>query len=603
MDTSLLRKMGSSWTSWAIVALVALESPLASSHGTASEPTHTYSSFHYTQVTSDRYAVPLTSLLSFATPYAPAFSEASSLLPANLTYTSYSLNPEATLTPDGQYGQSAYAAIWSNISYTESPPFTTTLSATPVAQTELVFPPQLYNGPPDTKYKLPADFIWGVAGSAWQIEGALQLEGRGPAVLDMFGAASAENSASDGNVADMNYFMYKQDMARLAAIGIPYYSFSISWSRIVPFGVAGSPINQPGLDHYDDMINACLEYGVTPIVTLNHVDMPLAVLDDPDNLPEHFLYYAKTVMTRYGDRVPYWVTFNEPNIVAGYLFGSYNVMTSLLMAHSAVYDWYKNELGGTGQITMKFANNLAVPQDPSNASHVSAAFRYQDFILGIMSNPLFLGKQYPDVVLNMSTLDLIPLTTDQISYIHGKIDFWAFDPYTAQFASPPPGGIENCIVNRSDPLWPTCVTLSNIQANGWAMGQASNAYAYIAPQYIRQQLGYVWNTFRPSGILISEFGFNPFDESIRTPDAQRYDLERSLYYQDFLQETLKAIHEDGVNVIGALAWSIMDNNEFGSYEEQYGMQTVNRTDGKFTRRYKRSMFDLVDFFHRHIQKK
>ena len=86
------------------------------------------------------------------------------------------------------------------------------------------------------------------------------------------------------------------------------------------------------------------------------------------------------------------------------------------------------------------------------------------------------------------------------------------------------------------------------------MGDASNAYSYIQPQYIRSQVGYVWNTFRPSGgIIVSEFGFPQFDDSLKSLDAQRYDLERTLYYQSYLQELLKAVYEDGVKVIGTLA--------------------------------------------------
>ncbi|KAK1023718.1 hypothetical protein LTR33_018017 [Friedmanniomyces endolithicus] len=81
---------------------------------------------------------------------------------------------------------------------------------------------------------------------------------------------------------------------------------------------------------------------------------------------------------------------------------------------------------------------------------------------------------------------------------------------------------------------------------------------------------------------------------------QLYDLERTLYYQEFLRETLKAIYEDGVNVIGALGWSVLDNDEFSSYYQQYGMQHVDRTNGEFTRSFKRSMFDYVDFFHKFI---
>lgn len=589
------------WLVTGIIALDWVSIGFASPHIAVSTQ-QTYSSFTYTQVTSDAYATPLSTSVSFPTPIAPPFSQASTLLPSDLTYTTYSYDPSATITSDGQYGQSAYVNLWQNYSFVSSPPFTTTASATPVARAELVLPPALYNAPSDTGLKLPADFIWGVSSSSWQIEGGLQLEGRGPSVLDTIGNVLSPEAAdrSDANVANMHYFMYEQDIARLAAAGIPYYSFSLSWPRIVPFGVAGSPVNTQGLDHYDDLINTCIKYGVTPIVTLNHVDAPTAVQADLDSLPEHFLYYAKIVMTRYADRVPYWVTFNEPNIGVGTLFQKYQDLTSALIAHADVYDWYKNTLGGTGKITMKFANNLAMPLDTQDSSHIAAASRYQDILLGIMSNPLFLGKQYPDAAID--TVDMMqPLTDDQIKHIHGKIDFWSFDPYTAQYASPLPQGTEACASNSSDPFWPTCVTLSNVQANGWLMGQASNAYAYLAPQYVRQQLGYIWNTFRPSGILIAEYGFNPFLESNRTLDAQRYDLERTLYYQDFLTETLKAIHEDNVNVIGALAWSIADNNEFGSYEEQYGLQTVNRTNGKFTRTYKRSLFDYVDFFHRHVQ--
>lgn len=516
------------------------------------------------------------------------------------------MNPQANVTHDGRYGQSAYAALWTGYSYNRTVPFTTTVSPTPIASRELVFPPALYSACSDSDacldcYKFDKDFVWGVAGSAWQIEGALQQEGRGPSVLDSLGnqLSSKSPSSNDSVEADMNYYLYKQDIARLAAIGVPYYSFSISWPRIVPFGKAGSPINTQGLDHYDDVIKTCLEYGVKPIVTLAHADYPVAVDLDHD-FTEDFMYYAEQVMARYADKVPYWVTFNEPNIGVSFSFKTYGALTNFLMAHSTLYHWYKETLDGTGKVTIKFANNLAVPRDPTVPSDTTAALRYQDFILGIMGNPLFLGQQYPSEVLTTPNLSLSALTSEQISYINGTVDFWSFDPYVAQFASEPEGGFDNCINNSSSPLWPECANLTEMQQNGWLAGQKSNDYAYIAPQYVRQQLDYVWNTFRPSGILISEFGFNPFMDAEKTPVEQRYDLERTLYYQEFLRETLKAMHEDGVNVIGALAWSFVDNNEFGSYANQYGLQTVNRTSGNFERRYKRSFFDLVDFFHRFV---
>lgn len=559
-----------------------------------------YSAFSYTQVTSDRYATPLPSPLTLTTSYAPAFSEVSTLLPANVTYTTYSLNQNSTPSDDGTYGQSAYAALWVNYSYPTPPPFTTTASPTPVPTSELVFPPALYNAPQiaQNASRLPSDFIWGVAGSAWQIEGGLQVEGRGPGELDSFGAVQNPGSGNDSNTADMNYFLYKQDIARLAAMGVPYYSFSISWSRVVPFGLANTPVNTQALEHYDDVINTCLEYGITPIVTLLHADTPVLVDMEDESFRDHFLYYAKQVLTRYADRVPIWITINEPNFF--FFLGRSAATTNILLAHADVYHWYKEVLNGTGRVSTKLANNLAVPLDPSNPDDVQAALRYQDFHLGVMSNPIYLGEQYPASVLNTPATNVTALTDEQIAHIVGTSDFYAVDPYVAQFASPPPdpGG---CPSNVSDPLWPECVTLSNTQLNGWAMGLKSNDYSYVAPQYVRQQLGYLWNVYRPAGgVMVTEFGFPVYGEAARAVVDQRQDLSRTLYYQDFLAEMLKAVHEDGVNVIGALGWSFVDNNEFGSYEQQYGMQTVNRTNGLLTREFKRSIFDFVDFFHDHV---
>jgi uncharacterized Rmd1/YagE family protein len=160
------------------------------------------------------------------------------------TRTSYSLNRNATALQDGQYDQGAYARLWASISYNHSVPFTTTASPTPVASIELVYPPALYSACPESEnvcidcYKLPEGFIWGVSSSAFQIEGGLTEDGRGPAAMDVIGAigyVGREPGEIDAEVATMSYYLYKQDIARLAAIGIPYFSFSISWTRIVPF--------------------------------------------------------------------------------------------------------------------------------------------------------------------------------------------------------------------------------------------------------------------------------------------------------------------------------------------------------------------------------
>lgn len=118
-----------------------------------------------------------------------------------------------------------------------------------------------------------------------------------------------------GDIANNQYYYYKQDIARIAAMGVQAYSFSIAWSRIFPFG--RGQVNEEGLAHYDDVINTCLEYGVQPMVTLYHWDLPLYLQNLyggwlSEDIVEDFAAYAQAIFERYHDRVSHFFTFNEP---------------------------------------------------------------------------------------------------------------------------------------------------------------------------------------------------------------------------------------------------------------------------------------------------
>jgi len=234
----------------------------------------------------------------------------------------------------------------------------------------------------------------------------------------------------------MEYWYYKQDIVRLAAMGLPWLAFSISWTRIIPFGVAGSPVNLEAIQHYRDKIDFCNQNGIKIIVTLCHYDRPAFVSADTDEFVAAFLYYSQIIMTEFGADVPVWLTFNEPNLrPSAYFENNAHGATNVLLAHAEVYHWYKEVLGGTAQISMKFAHNLAIPQNYSSATDIQAAQRYNDFLVGIYANPLFLGINYPAEVLNTTGFNQTALSADQISYIHGTMDFWSWDPYSAQFVT------------------------------------------------------------------------------------------------------------------------------------------------------------------------
>ena len=221
----------------------------------------------------------------------------------------------------------------------------TTVSATPVPTNELIPPPGLsYSSfltgqqipmmSKNESWKFPAGFWWGVASAAYQVEGAAKDEGRGPSIWDVLLHRVTGYSVANqtGDIADNQYYLYKQgqylclpvhslladcetDIARIAALGVKTYSFSISWSRVFPFG--NGPINELALAHYDDVIDTCIEYGVEPAVTLYHWDMPLNLQNTyggwlGPQIVDDFVAYARVIFGRYGNKVPRWFTVNEP---------------------------------------------------------------------------------------------------------------------------------------------------------------------------------------------------------------------------------------------------------------------------------------------------
>ncbi|KAJ9131005.1 Beta-glucosidase 1B [Pleurostoma richardsiae] len=542
------------------------------------------------------------------TMYAPPYEALSDLVPDLSTTTWGNYDPNATTRAtdtEDPYGQAAWTRLWERTTFsnwTTRGIYSTTVLPTPVPTSELVLPPPAYFGPRDCYY-LPENFIFGVAGSAPQMEGAIADEGRSPGLLEL---PISSSQGSDTNfVANEFYYLYKQDIERLASMGVEYFSFSISWTRILPFAVPGTPVNQQGLDHYDDLINFVIAKGMKPVVTLYHFDTPLQFYNnlthrkdahigvynggyDNSTFEDAFVHYGKIIMTHFADRVPIWFTWNEPVMFAA----NGKSVDTVIKSHARLFHFYQDEIRGQGKVSLKLSITMGMPMDPQNASHVLAAAHYNDFQAATFANPIMLGIDYPDAY-KMAISDYIPLTMEDLAYIRGTADIFAVDAYAATVVSPPSSGnISTCATNISDSLFPYCVQLSTLDATGWDIGYRSESFVYTTPLYLRVLLNYLWNTFRKP-VLITEFGFPVFGEADKTPVDQLFDTPRSEYYLSAMSEVLKTIWDDGVDVMGAFAWSFADNWEFGHYYEQFGIQMVDRTTQ--LRKYKRSFFDLVDF--------
>ena len=297
---------------------------------TYTAPIYAYTSFAFTQSDTLRMATSVPPPTATTT-YAPPYASLSHLVP-NLTTTTWgNWHPNATTKANDTadpYGQAAWSSLWENAplpNYTFAGIYSTTVSPTPIPTSELVLPPADYFRPTDC-YNFPEDFMFGVAGSAAQIEGAITSEGKGPTILDI-SIQNITETDQPNYVANENYYLYKQDIERLAAMGVKYYSFSIPWSRILPFTLPGTPVNEAALDHYDDLVDFVLEKGMIPTMTLLHFDSPSIFFADNytarsnpvqigyvsggyenETFQDAFVHYGKVVMTHFADRIPVWFT-------------------------------------------------------------------------------------------------------------------------------------------------------------------------------------------------------------------------------------------------------------------------------------------------------
>ncbi|KAI1803942.1 beta-glucosidase [Daldinia bambusicola] len=513
-----------------------------------------------------------------------------------------------------KFGNVAWSSRWFHFTV-EPPPFTTTVTPTPIPSSQLVKPTPLPfsigKGETDD-FKFPEDFEWGFAGAALQVEGAVKTQGRGLSISEVILPVIQRRSDGAGppDISVLNYFLYKEDIARLAALGVKSYSFSIAWPRILPFGYPGSPVNQEAIDHYDDLINTILEYGMEPIVTLHHFDTPLHYLNwqsweswqgyAHSEFVDGFVNYSKIVLTHYSDRVGTWITFNEPNLDP-VLLKNWKAGYHVVMAHARTVHFYRDEIKGSGKWGIKLAltSGFPLPLDPGNSDDIALTERQLDFLIGYMADPIYLGIQTPSSVIETLKSEAFIYTEEELQYVNGTADFFGVDIYTASYVTSLDEGTETCVGHRFHRHFPTCTNITSVREN-WRIGAESNGSPSTWYQHARTIFKYLHTKYPTAGgILLAEYGWPTFHEASMNHDQALTEFTATFAFLSVLNEILKAIYEDGVKFKGALGWAYIDNWEWGQYNDRFGVQAFNNVT--LERSYKRSIFDFVDFVRAHSE--
>ncbi|KAL4962575.1 glycoside hydrolase superfamily [Aspergillus stella-maris] len=453
--------------------------------------------------------------------------------------------------------------------------------------------------PPAEELPLPADLTWGCATSAYQIEGACSADGKGVSVWDVLSHQEPSlTNGENGDVACDHYYRMPADVQLLAEYGVEEYRFSIAWTRIVPLGGRGDPVNEAGFEFYDSLINQLLARGIEPVVTLYHWDTPKALTDRYgalSNLSEFqadFVHYASLCFTRFGDRVRRWVTFNEPFIMA--VYGSklqpgsdmWQIAHTTILAHARAVHAYATNFQPTqkGSISIVLNANFFEPFDASSAADQEAATRRMIFYLGWFADPVFLGRDYPPEMRALAGDRLPTFTEDELLLLSltapvCRAAFFGLNHYTSNYARA-----------RPDPISPEDHTggVEELDTNseGKVIGPVTGiTWLRVTPTQFRKLLAWIWTRYQVP-ILITENGCPCPGESEMTREQAVKDEFRIQYFATYLDAMSREIYQDGVKVLGYYAWSFMDNFEWSAgYGPRFGIthvdyKTLKRTPKK-----------------------
>ncbi|KAM0829779.1 hypothetical protein ACQ4PT_066665 [Festuca glaucescens] len=447
-----------------------------------------------------------------------------------------------------------------------------------------------------TRADFPDGFVFGVATSAYQIEGARNEGGKGDSIWDVF-ADNKEHilDRTSGEVAVDHYHRYKEDIELMAKLGFGAYRFSISWSRIFPDGL-GKEINEEGVAFYNNLIDFMIEKGIQPYATLYHWDLPHNLHETvggwlSDRIVEYFALYAEACFANFGDRVKHWITINEPlqTSLHGYGIGIFApgvcegeaaepflAAHHQILAHAASVDVYRRKFKAVQGGTVGFVVDCEWAEPASDKiEDQAAAARHIDFLLGWYLDPIYFGD-YPES-MRKRLGDRLPNFSDKDrEFIRNKIDFIGLNHYTSKFIAnqpnPQPKEIHFCQARQ--------IEILDKRSSGEAIGErAASEWLCIVPWGIRKMINYIAKKYDNPIIYITENGMDDEDDPSATLDQFLNDTKRVGFFKGYVGAVAEAI-KDGADVRGYFAWSFLDNFEWAQgFTKRFGIVYVDYKNG------------------------
>ncbi|ROT38802.1 beta-glucosidase A [Sodiomyces alkalinus F11] len=456
---------------------------------------------------------------------------------------------------------------------------------------------------------------------SYQVEGSPEKDGRGPTIWDEFCKIPGKIAdGSSGAVACDSYNRTAEDISLIKSLGANCYRFSLAWSRIIPLGGRNDPINQAGIDHYVKFVDDLLEAGITPFITLLHWDVPDALdkryggLLNREEFPLDFENYARVVYKAI-PKCKNWITFNEPwcSSILGYSVGAFApgrtsnrdkspvgdssrepwiVGHNLLVAHGRAVKVYREEFKPTqgGQIGITLNGDATYPWDPEDPADVEAANRKIEFAISWFADPVYFGK-YPDSMRKQLGDRLPEFTEEERALVQGSNDFYGMNHYTANYVrhktgTPPP---EDYLGNLETLFW---------SKSGECIGpETESPWLRPNPQGFRNLINWLSKRYNYPPIYVTENGTSILKENDKPVEEILEDTLRVEYFDTYVKALAKAVSEDGCNVKGYMAWSLLDNFEWAEgYVTRFGVTYVDyeKDQKRFPKKSAQSLKPLFD---------